>query len=230
MNFDNFFAGFSQSFWLVLVTLLPALNPVTISMFFLALTDGASQQIRRSMATRVAIQTTLLMVFFMLLGPHILALFSLSIDIVRLGGGLLLAMIGWNMINAKSAEESAEKSAQALTPETANMLCFYPLTFPLSFGPGTLVATITVSVTLVSNNSPAVIAVNLVGATVGCLVAGAIVLVCYRYAEKLLKPLGKTGGMIFLHFSAFILLCLGIQVAWGGLRSLIGDVIGQGTA
>lgn len=230
MNFDIFFIAFNQSFWLVIATLLPALNPVAISVFFLALTEGASQQIRRSMATRIAIQVTLLMVFFMLVGSHILALFSLSIDIVKLGGGLLLAMIGWNMINTKSGEEPATKSAQALTPETANLLCFYPLTFPLSFGPGTLVATITISVTLVNNSSPAMVAVNLIGATVGCLASGTILLVCCRYAEKLLKPLGKTGSMIFLHFSAFILLCLGIQVAWGGLRSLISDVIGQGVA
>ena len=225
MNFDTYLNASHQSFWLLVATVVPALSPIGISVFFLALTEGASKELRRSMATRIALQTSLLMVFFMLFGAIILNLFSLSIDTVRLGGGLLLAVIGWNMINAKPNEDLTEKPPQAFSSESARLLTFYPLTFPLSFGPGTLAATITVSVALLDSDSSAVIAANLLGAVVGCLVAGSTVLVCYRYADRILKPLGKSGVMIFLNFSAFILMCLGIQVAWGGLRNLLGEVI-----
>ncbi|MCS4294291.1 multiple antibiotic resistance protein [Comamonas sp. BIGb0152] len=223
---DIYLNAFHQSFWLLIATVLPALSPVGISVFFLALTEGAPKDLRRSMATRIAIQVSLLMVFFMLFGSIILSLFSLSIDIVRLGGGLLLAVIGWNMINAKPNEDLTERPPPAtLTPESARVITFYPLTFPLSFGPGTLAGTITVSVALLDSDSSAVVTANLLGAILGCLAAGATVLVCYRYADRLLKPLGKSGVMIFLNFSAFILLCVGIQIAWGGLRNLIDDVI-----
>ncbi|QMV71560.1 MarC family protein [Comamonas piscis] len=230
MNFDTYLSAGNQSFWLLIATVLPALSPIGISVFFLALTEGAPKELRQSMATRIAIQVSLLMVFFMLFGAIILNLFSLSIDVVRLGGGLLLAVIGWNMINAKPNEELTEKPAPPFSTESARLMSFYPLTFPLSFGPGTLAATITVSVTLLDSESSGVIAANLLGAIVGCLVAGSTVLVCYRYADKVLKPLGKSGVMIFLNFSAFILMCLGIQVAWGGLRNLLGELLSRGVA
>lgn len=230
MNFDSYLSASHQSFWLLVATVVPALSPIGISVFFLALTEGASKELRQSMATRIALQTSLLMVFFMLFGAIILNMFSLSIDTVRLGGGLLLAVIGWNMINAKPNEELTEKPAQTLSPESARQLIFYPLTFPLSFGPGTLAATITVSVALLDSDSTAVVAANLLGAVVGCLVAGSTVLICYRYADRILKPLGKSGVMIFLNFSAFILMCLGIQVAWGGLRNLLAEVLRRSVA
>ncbi|MNT94131.1 inner membrane protein [compost metagenome] len=57
---------------------------------------------------------------------------------------------------------------------------------------------------------------------------GVILLVCNRYADKLLKPLGETGTIVFLRISAFILLCLGIQIAWSGLGNLISDAIEHG--
>ncbi|WP_313336541.1 MarC family protein [Comamonas sp.] len=230
MNFDNYLSASHQSFWLLVVTVVPALSPIGISVFFLALTEGASKELRQSMATRIALQTSVLMVFFMLFGAIILNLFSLSIDVVRLGGGLLLAVIGWNMINAKPNEELQEKPTQSLSPESARLLTFYPLTFPLSFGPGTLAATITVSVAVLDSESNAVVAANLLGAVAGCLVAGSTVLICYRYADRILKPLGKSGVMVFLNFSAFILMCLGIQVAWGGLRNLLTEVLRRGVA
>lgn len=230
MNFETYLSTGNQSFWLLIATVLPALSPIGISVFFLALTEGAPTELRRRMATRIAIQVSLLMIFFMLFGAIILNLFSLSIDTVRLGGGLLLAVIGWNMINAKPNEELTGKPTQVFSPESARLLMFYPLTFPLSFGPGTLAATITVSVALLDSDSSAVVAANLLGASVGCLVAGSTVLICYRYADKLLKPLGKNGIMIFLNFSAFILLCLGIQTAWGGLHNLISNVIRPGVS
>lgn len=66
------------------------------------------------------------------------------------------------------------------------------------------------------------------GAAVGSLVVGIILLLCNRYADKLLKPLGETGTIVFLRISAFILLCLGIQIAWSGLSNLISDAIAHG--
>ena len=171
---------------------------------------------------------TLLTIFFMLVGSYLLDMFGLSIDIVRLGGGLLVAVIGWNMINTNSSEGRTEKLAEAFTPEMARRRAFYPLTFPLTYGPGSLAATITIGVSLLDRHSPALTVVNVAGAAVGSIVVGIVLLVCNRYADKLLKPLGETGTIVFLRISAFILLCLGIQIAWSGLGNMISEAIGRG--
>ena len=228
LSFATAFAAFSKSFLLVLATMLPILNPVSVSAIFLTLTEGASHETRRSIATRIAINVTLLTIFFMLIGSYMLEMFGLSIDIVRLGGGLLVAVIGWNMINTNSSEGRTEKLAEAFTPEMARRRAFYPLTFPLTYGPGSLAATITIGVSLLDRQSPALTVVNVFGAAVGSVVVGIVLLVCNRYADKLLKSLGETGTIVFLRISAFILLCLGIQIAWSGMGNLISDAIEHG--
>lgn len=230
MSFAIAFAAFSKSFLLVVATMLPILNPVSVSAIFLTLTEGASNATRRSIATRIAVNVTLLLIFFMLVGSYLLEMFGLSIDVVRLGGGLLVSVIGWNMINTNSTEGRTEKLAEAFTPEMARRRAFYPLTFPLTYGPGSLAATITIGVSLLDRSSPAITVVNVIGAAVGSLVVGIILLLCNRYADKLLKPLGETGTIVFLRISAFILLCLGIQIAWSGLSNLISDAIAHGVA
>ncbi|GAB2487284.1 MAG: MarC family protein [Comamonas sp.] len=227
LSFATLFAAFSKSFLLVAATMLPILNPVSASAVFLTLTEGASPAIRRRLATRIAINVTLLTIFFMLVGSYMLDVFGLSIDIVRVGGGLLVAYIGWNMINASSSEGTGEKLADAFTPETARRRAFYPLTFPLTYGPGSLAATITVGVSLI-DRAPAVTVVNVIGATIGAIAVGVVILLCNRYADKVLKPLGETGTIVFLRISAFILLCLGIQIAWSGMANLVSDAIEHG--
>ena len=228
LSFAVAFAAFSKSFLLVVATMLPILNPVSVSAIFLTLTEGASNEVRRGIATRIAINVTLLIIFFMLIGSYMLEMFGLSIDIVRVGGGLLVAVIGWNMINTNSSEGRTEKLAEAFTPEMARRRAFYPLTFPLTYGPGSLAATITIGVSLLDRHSPALTVVNVAGAAVGSIVVGIVLLVCNRYADKLLKPLGETGTIVFLRISAFILLCLGIQIAWSGLGNMISEAIGRG--
>ena len=228
LSFAAAFAAFSKSFLLVLATMLPILNPVSVSAIFLTLTEGASKETRRVIATRIAINVTLLTIFFMLVGSYMLDMFGLSIDIVRLGGGLLVAVIGWNMINTNSSEGRTEKLAEAFTPEMARRRAFYPLTFPLTYGPGSLAATITIGVSLLDRHSPALTVVNVAGAAVGSIVVGIVLLVCNRYADNLLKPHTATGTIFFLPLSASISLCLGIQIAWSGLGNMISEAIGRG--
>ena len=81
---------------------------------------------------------------------------------------------------------------------------------------------------MLDRHSPALTVVNVAGAAVGSIVVGIVLLVCNRYADKLLKPLGETGTIVFLRISAFILLCLGIQIAWSGLGNMISEAIGRG--
>lgn len=214
-------AAFGKSFLFVLAALLPILNPAATAPIFLGLTEGASERTRALLARRIARYMLCLMLGSMLIGSYVLEFFGISLPIVRVGGGLILAATAWRLLTANHvSEDSRTGLAEAFTPEMARRHAFYPLTFPVSCGPGSIAAAITVGVSL--SDPRMTVALARVGGGVAALVAIAVLLyLAFRYAEHLLRPLGEAGSVIFLRLSAFILLCLGVQIVWDGVSELL---------
>jgi len=219
---------FGKSALLIIATLLPIMNPPSTATIFLTLTEGASRQTRDELAKRIAINVALLIMGFTLIGSYVLDFFGISLDIVRVGGGLLVAHTGWRLLSAERSDAPRTADlAEAYTPEMVRKKAFYPLSFPLTCGPGTLAASITVGVTL-SDASWSLAAARTLGAVLGVAGVAVVILLCYRYAQELLRPLGETGTIVFLRLSAFILLCLGIQIFWEGAGALLSAAISAG--
>jgi len=210
-----------KSFLFVLATILPILNPAASAPIFLGLTENASTATRVLLARRIARNMFALMVGSMLVGSYVLEFFGISLPIVRVGGGLIVAAAAWRLLNAtQSTVDSRTELADAFTPEQARKQAFYPLTFPISCGPGSIAAAITVGVALSDENLTLSLA-RMAGGVLAMLVIGIILYLVFRYAQRLLEPLGEAGTVIFLRLSAFILLCLGVQIMWDGLSELL---------
>ena len=210
-----------KSFLLVLATLLPILNPAATAPIFLGLTEGASEETRRLLARRIATNMVMLITGAMLVGSYVLDLFGISLPIVRVAGGTLIAANAWRLLAISPASRDSRQSlAEAYTPEMARTHAFYPLTFPISCGPGSLAAAITIGVTL-HEEQLALSLARFAGGFGGMVVIGLALFVAFRYATQLLKPLGETGTTVFLRLSAFILLCLGVQIVWDGISELV---------
>ena len=213
--------AFGKSFLFVLAALLPILTPAATAPIFLGLTEGASDRTRAMLARKIARNMFFLMVGSMLVGSYVLAFFGISLPIVRVGGGLILAATAWRLLTATHvAEDSRTELAEAFTPEMARRQAFYPLTFPISCGPGSIAAAITVGVSLTSDR-PGVLLVGMGAGVLALLVIGVLLYLAFRYAQHLLEPLGEAGSVIFLRLSAFILLCLGVQIVWDGVSELL---------
>jgi multiple antibiotic resistance protein len=216
--------SFGKSFLLVLATLLPILNPAATAPIFLGLTEGASASTRAVLARRIARNMVLLMVGAMLVGSYVLDLFGISLPIVRVAGGMIIAANAWRLLNTSAAASDSRQSlAEGFTPEMARTHAFYPLTFPISCGPGSIAAAITIGVTL-HETELALSLARFAGGAGALLVIGAVMFLAFRYATALLRPLGETGTVVFLRLSAFILLCLGVQIVWDGLAELLRSV------
>ena len=219
---------FSKSLLLLVAATLPFLTPPGAAPIFLSLTEGATQATRRDLATRIARNVFLLMAAFLLVGSYLLDFFGISLSIMRVAGGLIVTQMGWKLLSADSAESPrAARLTEAFTPQMVRLKAFYPLSFPTTCGPGTLAATITVGVSLADPNL-ATTAARTAGAIVGVAVVAVVVLFSFRYAQTILRPLGETGTLIFLRLSAFILLCLGIQIMWDGLAPLLAGAVAAG--
>lgn len=214
-------SAFGKSFLFVLATLLPILNPAATAPIFLGLTEGASTRTRAILAQRIARNMFGLLLGSMLIGSYVLDFFDIALPIVRIGGGLIVAAMAWRLLNTTDASyDNSSTLADSFTPAQARKQAFYPLTFPVSCGAGSIAAAITVGVSLHDRN-PVVSLARIAGGTLALLAIGVLVFLAFRYAQYVLHRLGETGTVIFMRLSAFILLCLGVQIVWDGLSELL---------
>ena len=171
----------ARSFLFVLVTMLPILNPAATAPIFLSMTEGASPATRTLLARRIARNMFWLMTGSMLIGSYVLDFFGISLPIVRIGGGLILAAVAWRLLGATpSTPDSRAALAEAYTPDHAHQQAFYPLTFPISCGPASISVAITVGVTL--HDEKVVLSVAHMGAAMTALGVIAVLLyLAFRY-------------------------------------------------
>lgn len=202
---------FATVFLLVVAALLPIVNPVGSAPIFLALTHGADSATRHALAWRIAINAFVLLMGSLILGNFVLRMFGLSIPVVQFAGGLVLCWLGIRMLgdDAPAAPEApAAGSAQVIAR------AFYPLTLPLTVGPGSISVAITIGANFPSTMVPFL--ADAAGAVVGAVVVCVATYACYRYAESIARLLGAGGTAVVLRLSAFIMLCIGVQVMVNG--------------
>ncbi|WP_435531647.1 MarC family protein [Ramlibacter cellulosilyticus] len=213
-----------RGFLFALAAILPIVNPAATAPVFLTLTEGASAETRALLARRIAGNMILLLAGSMLVGSYVLDFFGISLPIVRVGGGLVVAAAAWRLLSADPVHADDRAAlADAFTPEQARRQAFYPLTFPISCGPGSIAAAITVGVSLIDARVTVTLA-HIGGGLLALLACGVLLYFAFRYAQVLLRPLGEAGTVVFLRLAAFILLCLGVQIIWDGARELLSTV------
>lgn len=224
---DNFLlltGFFTKGVLLSLATLIPIMNPLAMAPTFLMLTEGVNGPTRTALARRVGINVMLLLTGATLIGSYILDFFGISLPIVRIGGGLIVVSAAWKMLNQKpSTPNNRQQMAESFTPAQVRERAFYPMTFPLTCGPGSIAASLTVGAALFSPDWPVRLA-GTAGSIVANCIMGVAVFATYRYARQLMRPLGDTGMVVFLRLSAFILLCVGVQIVWTGASELIREL------
>jgi len=208
------FARVLQIGLLEVAALFPIVNPVGTAPIFLSLTRGASAATRATLARRIALNGFVLLVVSMLIGSYILAFFGISLPVVQVAGGLVLTATGWSLLSRPPGESSAERAVETDHRDWLQQ-SFYPLTLPLTVGPGSL----SVAVTLGANASGAVAPVLIASLLAAAFIAGTIYL-SYAWSERLERVLGESAINVFLRLSAFLLLCIGVQIVANGVKAL----------
>lgn len=214
---------FLKALILVPVTLLPIINPLTTAPVFVAM-FGSNRAVAKRLARQIAINSWFIMVVSMLAGNHVLALFGISLPVVRLGGGLLVAAAGWRMLNRNEEDDvrtaAAEEAATMSDAEVARR-SFFPLTFPLTTGPGTIAASIALGAQIPTKPFFIYLGGN-VAVACGALLVSLTLYFLFKNAAAVLKRLGDVGTLVMIRLMAFILLCIGIQIMWNGWAELNG--------
>lgn len=201
---------------LVFAALLPIVNPLGMAPIFAEMTLGYGTSIRRTVAMRVAVNGVVLLVASLFIGSYILQFFDISLAAVQLGGGLVVTVAGWQVLNRRGDLKDSPLASQ---PSRERILsqAFYPLTMPLTVGPGSIAVALTLGSNIHEETHLQLI-VSALAAVLGILLIGLTIFLCYRFSDKLERFLGPSGTGIVIRLSAFILVCIGIQIMFNGLE------------
>ena len=138
-----------ESCLVVVTALFPIVNPLANTPIFLSLTPGYSSQARGILSRKIALNSFWLLTGSMLIGSHILDFFGISIPVVQVGGGLVVLSTGWTLLQPEADQRGPAPSAKSASQDISSR-AFYPLTLPLTVGPGS----ISVAITLGANQAP----------------------------------------------------------------------------
>ena len=205
----------TRNILLVYAALLPIVNPLGMAPIFAAMTDGYDDGVRRTVAMRVAINGLVLLMASLLIGSYVLDFFGVSLAAVQLGGGLIVMISGWRILNQQS-NLSEKQVPAAASSDTILSKAFYPLTMPLTVGPGSIAVALTLGSNLHEQQRNMQLIQSALVSTIGIALIGVTIYLCYRYSDVLERLLGATGTSIVVRLSAFILVCIGIQIMFNG--------------
>jgi len=207
----------AKSILLIVSALFPIVDPIGGSPVFLSLTRDYATETRRLLARRIAVDSFILLIASFAIGSHVLSFFGISLPVVQVGGGLIVISTGWAMLNQKDDNDRSTVRRQVNCTDALRD-AFYPLTLPLTVGPGS----ISIAITLGANETHQLRA-NLLAilvAAIGCAFVAVTIYLCYAFADRLGAIIGPTGINVMIKLSAFLLVCIGVQILWNGASRL----------
>jgi multiple antibiotic resistance protein len=217
MRFD---LPFLHAVFIGFLSLFPIVNPIGSAFIVDPLLGDLSTAERKQASKKVALYCLGLCVGSALLGGWILKLFGISIPVVQVAGGLMICRMGWQLLTSDSQVKSEKEAARPNQPRNIDNILFYPVAFPMTTGAGT----ISVILTLAAHEEERDVlthVLNLTALFVAIALICALVYICYAYTARLIHRLGPRGEEIVNRLSAFLLFCIGVQIAWSGIRALV---------
>jgi multiple antibiotic resistance protein len=217
------FSDLAKYTLLVVGALFPIVNPIGNTPIFLSLTRGLSSKGRAALARMIAVDCLVLLVVSIFIGTHILAFFGISLPVVQVGGGLVVISTGWTLLRQPDHDDGDGKSASTECHEADySRQAFYPLTLPLTVGPGSISVAIAVGANRPEGSEwhwPLI-----AGMLLGAILIAASIYWSYRFAERIGRTLGDSAMNVVIRLSSFILLCIGVQIMWNGVSALLRTV------
>jgi multiple antibiotic resistance protein len=213
------------TFLLAFGALFSIVNPLSGAFIFFGATQGMDPKTRAQVSRWVSIYAFCIVSLSLYVGAYVLSFFGISIPVLRVAGGIVIAMSGWRMLTEPDATEQRRSEAPSYprsldTPPSR--LAFYPLTMPLTTGPGTISVAISIGASRPPAIHPTLIALFFVETLAATLLLALLVYALYRNSARIADFIGATGTTIIVRLSAFLLFCIGIQVLWNGAAELLG--------
>jgi multiple antibiotic resistance protein len=211
---DAFLLGFPALFSIV--------NPISGAFIFRSVTASRPPEVRARLARLVAVNSLVVMMVALWAGSYVLAFFGITLAALRVAGGFVVALSGWRLLNAPETHED-RKQEQATSAEGLEDIALFPLTIPITTGPGT----ISVAVALGAGHPRLFRGLGwfFLGMTAAAAAMALLIWVTYAYADRLTRMMGPAGTRTITRISAFLLLCIGVQILITGVEDVLGPLL-----
>jgi len=214
--------GIAGSFFVALPALFSIVNPLGGSLIFHEVTVGRGYAERARLAWRVALYSAIVMLVALWVGASIMSFFGVSIEALRIAGGMVVVAAGWEMLYNSQVSEDRKQEQAAPAAERADA-AFFPLTMPFTTGPGSISVAIALSANRPSTTAELV--PFFVGLSGAAIVVALTVGVCYASADRVVTLLGPARARVLTRLSAFLLLCIGVQIFLTGAQGAIATAL-----
>jgi multiple antibiotic resistance protein len=214
-----------STFLLTFGALFSIVNPLTGAFIFFGATRELSARARSQVSRWVAIYSFCIISASLYIGAYVLEFFGISIPVLRVAGGIIIALSAWRMLTQPDVTEQrrSETPNPASIDVAPSRLAFYPLTMPLTTGPGTISVAISLGTGRPSGLHAATLEFML-ATVIAVAVVALLVYLLYRHSGRLARLIGPTGTSIAVRLTAFLLFCIGIQIFWNGAAELLSSL------
>jgi multiple antibiotic resistance protein len=208
---------------LIVAALFPIINPPAAAFIILGLTPHATQAERAILARRIAVNSFVILLASLSVGAYLLSFLGISIPVLRVAGGLIIAMAGWNLLQSSDDDpgEEAQPAPASHRRVSLKSKVFYPLTLPVTVGPGA----ISVAIALGTGTPRSGLqSVHFIGVGVALALLCIAIYLCVRFVANVQQLLGPSGTQVAMRLFAFAIFCIGVQILWLGLSELLNSL------
>lgn len=206
------------AFLLAFPALFSIVNPIGAALIFDQVTSGRARIERQRMAGRVATYSAIVLLASLWLGGYVLNFFGISLAALRIAGGLVVAIRAWGLLMQPAVHEERKATQADPAREADDEVAFFPLTIPLTTGPGTIAVAIALS-----SQRPASGIGTLAffgGMSLAAAIVALMIWLCFRWSDRVVALLGAGGARVLSRLVAFLLLCVGVQIVVTGVTGV----------
>ena len=221
-DWRSFASTADSAFLLAFSSLFSIINPIGGALIFYGFTKDFRSSDRMKVAARVGLYSLLIMFGALWAGTYVLSFFGVSLDALRIGGGTVIALSGFQLLTTSDShpdQKSHEREATPGSEDDPMQLAFFPLTLPFTTGPGTIAVATTIGAERPLSGVGLV--AFFLGASVAAVANAAIIWISYRFADRITGVIGPTARQVIVRLTAFLLMCIGVQI----LVTAIGDLV-----
>lgn len=205
------------------IALFPVVNPIGTAFIVNPYLSELSREERIKAVKRISFYAFCISAITLFTGHWILELFGLSVPIIQLAGGIMICKIGWEFLSSDKTEDkstTSNKESDLNHLSSVDNQLFYPITFPITTGAGTLAVLFTLSAHGNANKLSQYL-INTGALLVSVIIICILIFVFFVNANRFIKYVGSHNEKIINRLMAFLIFCVGLQIAVEGITQLI---------
>jgi multiple antibiotic resistance protein len=220
---NSAFHSFIHLLFIGIIALLPVVNPFGSAFMVNPYLTPLNEKEKKTAVQKITLYAFFICTISLFAGHWILQLFGLSIPVIQLGGGIMICKMGWEFLSSDEKSEEVNTEQAEVTKIHGYTYIqdklFYPITFPVTTGAGTISVLFTLSAHSARADMTSYL-INTGAVLLAIIFMCLLVYIFYLNTKRIINYLGSNGEVIINRISAFLIFCVGLQIAITGITSL----------